>query len=64
MRKFIEKPANLDARARLQRLRDAFAGAPDQEEPRLVLLEGAQVAVAIPRGRPAVARDPRAKRRV
>lgn len=63
MRKPADKPATFDARARVESLRDAFTPHEPREDLRFVLLEGAQVAIAPPRGRPVVARDPRARRR-
>jgi hypothetical protein len=63
LRKPADKTAILEARARLQTLRDAFTPQEPREDLRFVLLEGAQVAIAPPRGRPVVPRDPRAQRR-
>jgi hypothetical protein len=63
LRKPADKPATFDARARLQSLQDVYAPHGPREDLRFVLLEGAQVAIAPPRGRPVVPRDPRAQRR-
>ena len=61
MRKTAPSFARLDARAPARSLRALFAADTQMspEPARFVLLEGAQVAVGVPRGRPVLARDPR-----